>query len=243
MRGLVFSLAFLACLMNGPAFAADDAESLKNSKEGLQALLKGDQKEFFAHALKDAEGGLAEAQLMVGSMYDTGKLGAPQDNAKALQWYKASAAQGNAEAEAKMAEIYIQGRLLPRDLPESMVWLKKSSAHGNAKADDFLGDSYLTGRGVEKDPEAAVKHYLKAANANVANSQVKLAGFYYRGKGVPADPLEGYFWLCVASKNPDSAIYGDMSSALNAIKGKLNPDDAMKVEKRADAFVASHSTQ
>lgn len=239
MRNIFICLAFVLCLPISPVAAAADDDANQNTREGLQALQDGDQEKFFEHALKDAEGGLAEAQLTVASMYEKGVLGAPQDNAKALYWYRRSATQGNALAEVRMAEISIQGKLVPRDLPASVEWLKKSASHGNAKANDYLGDSYFAGRGVEKNQKVAVSYYLKAANANVAASQIKLGGFYLKGRGVPVDVEESYFWLYVADKNPGSAAFRDLSGALNVVRQKLPADDVAKVEKRADVFVAS----
>lgn len=239
MRNIFICLAFILCLPIGPVAAAADNDADRNTLEGLQALQDGDQEKFFEHALKDAEGGLAEAQLAVASMYEKGVLGAPQDNAKALYWYRRSAAQENALAEARMAEICIQGKLMPRDWTASLEWLKKSAAHGNAKANDYIGDSYLIGRGVERNMATAVSYYLKAANANVVGSQIKLGGFYLQGRGAPVDVEESYFWLYVANKNPGSAAFKDLSGALDVVRQKLSPEAVAKVEKRADVFVAS----
>jgi TPR repeat protein len=44
-----------------------------------------------------AEAGNAEAQFMVGNMYNLG-AGAPRDNAAAIEWYRKSAMQDNFEA-------------------------------------------------------------------------------------------------------------------------------------------------
>lgn len=238
MKHLSILVVVLTCLLSGAA-SAIDADAEQNGREGLEALRAGDQEKFFEHALKDAEGGLAEAQLMVALQYEKGALGAPQSNSKALYWYERAAAQGQPEAEVHMAEICIQGKLKPRDLPASVDWLKKAASHGSAKANDYLGDSYLSGRGVEKNMKAAIPYYQKAANANVVGAQVKLGGFYLTGNGVPADVNESYFWLYIASKNPAKSPYKGLKEAAEGIRKKLSPEVALEVEKRADTLIAS----
>tara|TARA_R110000868_G_scaffold54159_3_gene169562 strand:+ start:7045 stop:7806 length:762 start_codon:yes stop_codon:yes gene_type:complete len=239
MRLIIVCLLFILCGPRGAVFAADGGAFNQNAQEALAALKSGDEKKFFELMLKDAEGGSPESQMVVASIYERGMFGAAQDNAKVLYWYERSASQGYSRAEARMAEICIQGKLVPRDLPASVEWLKKSASHGYAKANDYLGDSYLAGRGVEKDMKVAISYYLQAANANILRSQIKLSGFYLRGDGVPADAEESYFWLYTAYKNPARAEFGDLSSTVEGMKKKLAPEIATRVEKRADLFAAS----
>ncbi|MGV8995651.1 MAG: tetratricopeptide repeat protein [Parvibaculaceae bacterium] len=240
MRLILICLLFVLCGPTGLAVAADVSSPNQNARDALAALKNGDEKRFFELTLKDAEGGSPESQMVVASIYERGMLGTSQDDAKALYWYERSASQGYSRAEARMAEICIQGKLMPRDLPASVEWLKKSALHGYAKANDYLGDSYLAGRGVEKDMKVAISYYLRAANANILASQIKLGGFYLRGDGVTADAEESYFWLYVAYKNPARAEFGDLSDIVEGAKKKLAPGVAEKIEKRADVFVASH---
>jgi TPR repeat protein len=48
---------------------------------------------------KAAEQGHAEAQLILGTLYETGN-GVPQDLSRAMTWYRMAADNGNASAQA-----------------------------------------------------------------------------------------------------------------------------------------------
>lgn len=221
------------------AAIADEAED--RTREGFQALVDGDQEKFFEHALKDAEEGLPEAQLMVGAAYERGVLGAPKNLDEALKWYRRAADQNMAEAEIKIANFYLTGTGVPRDLKMANEWLLRASDHGSAKADNFLGDSYLTGRGVEKNADTAARYYLKAANANIANSQITIGGLYVQGLGVPKDIDEGYFWLLVAQGNSNPAKIGGLGQAIATLETRIDPKRRQEIEIRAREFIAAQS--
>jgi TPR repeat protein len=55
--------------------------------------------------LKAAENGLAEAQYMMGFIYDFGECGISCDKAKAKKWYELAAEQGNQYAIERLYEL------------------------------------------------------------------------------------------------------------------------------------------
>ena len=55
--------------------------------------------------IEGAKSGDAEAQNSLGYTYANGKLGLPQDNAKAKEWYQKAAKQGHAEAKEELAKL------------------------------------------------------------------------------------------------------------------------------------------
>ena len=236
MRHALFGVLIL---MSANAALAQDSN--RNTQEGFEALLRGDQKKFFEHALKDAEGGLKEAQLAVASIYERGAFGMPANHAEAFKWYSRAAEAGQPEAELSVGRFYLEGKGIAPNLVEGNRWLERASAHGNARASDFLGDSYLTGRGVTKDPAKAVSYYLKAAEANVVQSQVKLAGFYFNGTFVSQDKVRAYFWARVAQSNPEKMPNVDFEKTIPVIVGQLTSGQRDEAEKMVAKFVAAHS--
>ncbi|WP_447412430.1 tetratricopeptide repeat protein, partial [Clostridium perfringens] len=52
-----------------------------------------------------ADSGSARAQYDLGLLYDHG-FGVPNDHAKAVEWYRKSAAQGYAQAELNLGVMY-----------------------------------------------------------------------------------------------------------------------------------------
>ena len=61
-----------------------------------------------------AEQGMAEAQFILGLMYDNGR-GVPQDYAMAVKWYRKAAEQGIAKAQFNLGISYEDGQGVPRN--------------------------------------------------------------------------------------------------------------------------------
>ena len=139
-----------------------------------------------------AEQGNAEAQLVLGGMYFSGK-GVAQDTREALRWYRQAAEQGTAEATA---------------------WVRRMAEQGNVAAQVNLGVMYEGGRGVTEDKveamawyrraveegsEEAVTWIREAANQGWAEAQVILADVYASGQGVVQDTREALRWYRLAT--------------------------------------------
>ena len=65
--------------------------------------------ELVAGLLELVEQGRADAQLFLGSLYDTGQLGVTEDDAEAVRWYRLAAEQGLAEAQVNLGVMYDNG--------------------------------------------------------------------------------------------------------------------------------------
>ena len=160
MRSWHLRLSFCVCtvlLYAGFCFGAD----LKSAKRAY------DQKNY-GIALKEltplAEQGNAEAQVLLGNMYLTGR-GVLKDPDRAVKLFKASAEQGNADAQFFLGSIY----LLPHtDIPEGLKWLRLSAEQGNQDAQLLLGKSYLEGlQELPADPVQADMWFRLAAHQNL----------------------------------------------------------------------------
>ena len=81
-----------------------------------------------------AEQGDAEAQYLLGRMYQGGQ-GVPQDNGEAAKLYRKSAEQGYAPAERSLGSMY-QGAYgaLPKDDLEARRWFSKAAEQGDSLA-------------------------------------------------------------------------------------------------------------
>ena len=66
-------------------------------------------------------------------MYTQG-LGVPQDDNKAVKWYRLAAEQGHAEAQLIVGVMYSNGQGVPQDFKESVKWYSLSAEQKNAKA-------------------------------------------------------------------------------------------------------------
>lgn len=79
-----------------------------------------------------ADQGNAEAQHLMGWLYERGKGAVTQDYAEALKWYLKAAAQGECEAQKIVNEMYYHGRGVTKDTVEAKKWLLKAEENGCA---------------------------------------------------------------------------------------------------------------
>lgn len=144
-----------------------------------------------------AEQGDAEAQLILGSMYDTG-LGVSQDYIEAVKWYRMAAERGNAKAQSKLGSMYDIGLGVSQDYMEAVKWWRLAAEQGDDLAQLSLGRIYDHGRGVPKDFQEAVKWYRLAAEQGNVFAQEKLGWKYILGEGVTQDDVLAHMWLNIA---------------------------------------------
>ena len=77
--------------------------------------------------------GLAEAQVDLGMMCDEG-TGVPEDDRKAVRWFRLAAEQGNALAQNNLGWMYYEGTGVPEDDVLAHMWWNLSASMGNDDA-------------------------------------------------------------------------------------------------------------
>jgi TPR repeat protein len=85
-----------------------------------------------------AKQGDANAQYILGLMYDNGK-GVPQDYKEAVKWYRISAEQGEAMAQSILAVMYMNGKGVPQDYKKAYAWTSVGKAFDEELAEEHLG--------------------------------------------------------------------------------------------------------
>ena len=153
---------------------------LMNGSGGVQQ----DTREAMIEFQKAAEKGNAEAQYMLGQIYEDGGMGmavpdsdgsytngrvvnfhpVPNDFGLAAKWYRMAAKQGNALAQNHLGLIYADGRAVPQDYAEAYFWLSLASANGshsstNGVDDRDLAASHLTKTALLQTQERARKWF------------------------------------------------------------------------------------
>ena len=58
--------------------------------------------------------------------------GVPQNNAKAVKWYRMAAEQGHASAQSSLGSMYYYGKGVPQDYAEAVKWSRLAAEQGNA---------------------------------------------------------------------------------------------------------------
>ena len=180
MKNLTATLCLAVALLLGSAGVSWSQDFQK----GVAAAHSGD----FATALREwtplAEQGEADAQTILGVMYEEGK-GVPQDYKTAVKWYKLAAEQGDADAQTQMGFMYNKGKGVPQNDKTAVKWWTLAAEQGNALAQGNLGAGYAFGRGVLKDyVYAHMWGNIAATNGNKLGA--KLRDFVEK-KMTPAD--------------------------------------------------------
>ena len=115
---------------------------------------------------------------LLGWIYESG-TGVEKDEAKAVQWYRKAADQGNADAQDHLGWMYVSGTGVTQDEAEAANWYRKAADQGYANAQLQLGLMYKIGSGVEANEAEAVKWLLKAAEQGCRDAEFILGCMGY----------------------------------------------------------------
>ena len=126
--------------------------------KGKDALEREDFRTAFQELEPLAKQGNDFAQNALGVMYDFG-LGAPEDDTKAVYWYKKAAEQGNDTSQNNLGLSYDYGEGVAEDDTKAAYWYKKAAEQGNGSAQYNLGRMYANGNGVPEDYAEAAYWY------------------------------------------------------------------------------------
>ena len=66
-------------------------------------------------------------------------------------WYRLAAAQGFADAQQRLADLYYLGQGVPRNYTQAAQWYRRAAEQGSARAQFQLGHLYDVGLGIEHD--------------------------------------------------------------------------------------------
>src|SRR3954468_12496648 len=105
---------------------------------------RGDYKTAAELFRAEAEQGNADAQFMMGSLYNDGDIG-PRDYAAAASWYDKAAAQGNADAQNSLGYLYDFGLGVARDQAKAEQLYESAAAAGNLLARNNIAYEWSLG--------------------------------------------------------------------------------------------------
>jgi TPR repeat protein len=160
MRALL--ILFLLLSLTAPAAAGQ-------FEDAAAAYQRGDYESAFRLLQPLAEQGDADAQFVLGVMYDNGE-GVPQDYVEAAKWYRRAAEQGYAAAQFSLGTMYLYpndyGVLygVLQDYAEAARWYRLAAEQGYDSAQTQLGFMYDRGRGIMQDYILAHMWFNLAAN-------------------------------------------------------------------------------
>lgn len=150
-------------------------------------------KKGFAHAMKAAEAGHAEAATLLGDFYQHG-LGTPPDEQESLKWYRRGAELGDGAGYAALGQRYVDDMGNVSDPILAKAWFEKAIELGYQPAASFLAKILMD----ESDPpdmDRGMQILLRAADAHDFGACLRLSSIYRHGRyGIApnADKAEYY---------------------------------------------------
>ena len=110
-------------------------------QDGYDAYNKSDYKTALREWQPLADQGDADAQFLLGRMYDTGR-GLLKDYKQAEKWYRKAADQGNARAQYNLGVMYANGEGALKDLSKAKYWIKKAYEGGDTDTSNLAKENW-----------------------------------------------------------------------------------------------------
>lgn len=124
-----------------------------------------------------------------------------RDYANAIRELLPAAQSGDAEAQAYVGQMLLDGFGVAKDEARAAEWITKAAEQGHAHAQDILGSMYLVGRGVPRDEAQAVEWVRRAAEQGHPTAQFHYAAALARGLGgLTRDDQAAFTWFTKAAQ-------------------------------------------
>src|SRR5205823_2010478 len=99
--------------------------------------------------------------------------GVAKDTAKAAQWYKKAAEQGDVSAQHNLAVLYATGEGVAKDAAKAAEWFRKAAEQGDPSSQLYIGTMYYNGAGGHRDLVQAYKWASLANDPRLVDSVKK----------------------------------------------------------------------
>jgi uncharacterized protein len=209
---LTISSSFMTCLMLGLVVATHVAAQVTANPGTPPLAPVSPNAALVAETKIKAEAGDAAAQYAFGRAYEDGQ-GVPQDDEKAVLWYRKSADQGFAKAQTALGLMYRLGHGVEQDKTEAVRWYQKAAKQQDPAALFNLAAAHYNGDGVGPNTWTAYKYFLIARKAGskpaedgvnriaatlrpdeIGTAMLEIAEMYERGVGVGQSYSEAAAW-------------------------------------------------
>lgn len=120
-----------------------------------------------AYVAEQSPGASAEVNLIIGTLYEMGRLG-DYDPVRAASYYEAAAQMGSENALCALGSLYAAGAespsgKIPRDPVKSREFFVRAAEAGSVRALVELGAIYADGKNVDPDSKIALDYFTRAA--------------------------------------------------------------------------------
>ena len=231
MKNLAGILIVILLFMSGSAHAATPDENFEKGKLAYQQESYVEAFHFFTNA---AEAGHADAQLWLGSMYQTDEFGLKEDWVKVYEWYEKAAQNGSAAAALRIAQRESLFVMDFGDNSKAIALYERAAENGSPDAMDWLARVHNAKQDHHADKEKEVYWTQRAAAAGNKESQLRLSQMYFSGYGVERDVEQGGQWLQVSAANGNPKAQASYGAALfQGALGEANKEEGLEWVKLA----------
>jgi len=196
--------------------------------DAARAQVEEDVERALAAASVRATSGDVVAQFSLGALLYYGGTDLPL----AVDWFRKAAAQGYADAEFQMGQLYDFGFGVGQDDRDALAWYRKAAEHSSAAGQRAVGDFYRKGRGVAADLAEAARWYRRAAEGDDVRAQNELGQLFFTGTGVARDYVSAYVWFSLAASQaplPDNRK--GLVELRNIAAARMTPDQINAAER------------
>lgn len=175
----VASLAsILALLHAGPAQAGPAEDYAEGTR---QRYAVGDLIAAMPLLRRAADAGHAAAQAAIGEILDHA-----DSDGEAIEYFRKSAAQGNADGQFGLATMLVAGEGAPKNLAEARKWIVMAAEQGHKIAINELAQAYIVG-GLDipddkRQSAEALRWIRTAADNGYLTAMDKMAAAYRTGE-------------------------------------------------------------
>jgi TPR repeat protein len=197
VAGFVICIVFV-CISGGAQTPAAGASASDLFENAMNALVGSSDTRSGPNAIeyfrRSAEMGYAPAQVVLGYLYETGRILTP-DPREAFDWYQKAALQDDPLAQWLAARMIYAGLMPGRDLNQASDFLQSSAKHGNPFGEYLLGKIKLE----RQDYSNAAEWFRKAAEQGLPQAQEQLAALLKKGQGIGEDKFAAYVWMLIST--------------------------------------------
>lgn len=179
--------------------ASAHAASADEHRLALQAYQRGDVAAAMAALRAPAKAGYAPSQSLLGFILDRADF-----SSEAAALWRDAAAQGDAEAHAGLANLYLSGRGVAKDEKLALRHFSEAAVLGHASAAEVVATAWIKGElgaDAATNPAAARAALLRAAGQGHLPSAEALVLAYRQGRyGLPVDEVQAASWQARAAQ-------------------------------------------
>ena len=179
--------------------SAHAGSSPKATDKAGAAMQRGDFKSALADLRPLAAKGDADAQFLLGLLYDVGN-GVARDPAVAASWYRKAADQNHTLGQLYLGLLYHSGEGVKQSDAEAARWFRPAAEAGNDLAQFYLGWMYAQGTGVRKDSAKGIEWLTRSARQRNTRSMGMLTSELFSRHRDEQDLIDAYKWSHLAAE-------------------------------------------